>query len=111
MDEATAKTKWCPMVRLKEIGFETTSVGHNREFSIDDTDSHDNEIWKGTNCIGSACMMWKGERLRLLAYEDTGEFLPIDVTLDTAEESIIHNGRKASRKNRAIGYCGLAGKP
>jgi len=51
MDEATAKTKWCPMRRMTEVG---NVKFHNTEPNAPFT----------LNCIGSACMMWhSGYRL------------------------------------------------
>lgn len=45
MTEEEAKTKWCPMRRLTEIG-------HVRITNVD-PGIHT------LNCIGSACMMWR----------------------------------------------------
>jgi len=38
MDEATAKTKWCPVPFLNALG---------------------SKLKPSDNCIGSACMMWR----------------------------------------------------
>jgi hypothetical protein len=51
MDEATARTKWCPFAR---VGFSTKESVINR--SAEDKTKHD---IKGWNCIGSKCMAWR----------------------------------------------------
>ena len=50
MDEETAKTKWCPMVRFKssESG---SGPAFNRQRVASDLDD--------VNCIGSRCMAWR----------------------------------------------------
>ena len=50
MDEATALTKWCPLVRFKSA--ETGSgPAFNRQRVASDLDD--------VNCIGSKCMAWR----------------------------------------------------
>lgn len=94
--EDEAKTKWCPMVKTV-----SGVTGTNR-------DRH-----QGTNCIGSACMMWRwGE-------PDREKFW---VSLDGKPEELwswdpTTNGtygqrvkvRKSTEGRK--GYCGLAGNP
>lgn len=46
MTEDNAKTKWCPMRRMTEVG---NVRMHNTEPNAPFT----------LNCIGSACMMWR----------------------------------------------------
>lgn len=71
MTEAEAKTKWCPMVR----------AGKSENYS---SERMHQVLLRETNCIGSACMMWRWE------YADGGKH-PCD-------------------KSTTDGYCGLAGK-
>lgn len=51
MTEEEAKTKWCPLVRLRTIGDAMRRRGE--EFSTGDPD---------VLCIGSACMAWRVDK-------------------------------------------------
>ena len=75
MTEEEAKTKWCPHVRVTTLD---EKIASNRgRYVRDDID---------TNCIGSACMMWR----------------QIDLSRVPMDE--LHKYSKGD------GYCGLAGK-
>ena len=79
MDEATALTKWCPLVRFKSA--ETGSgPAFNRQRVSSDLDD--------VNCIGSKCMAWRPEMVD--ANDD-----PKDI-----EARWVESGR---------GYCGAFG--
>ncbi len=80
MDEKTAKTKWCPMVRSNNEG-----DGSNRTYL--------NELQAGSNCIASGCMMWRTDGKQ--KYLDKGKLYDKNLT-DTGEWIHIN------------GYCGLA---
>jgi len=76
MTEEEAKTKWCPMVRRVSQAMSSGGVSvlaANRNGNGD--------IAAGSECIGSACMMFRW-------------------TL-----------RSDSERSDEHGYCGLAGKP
>lgn len=79
MTEIEAKGKWCPMTRHQNG---SGGVGVNR-VNWDKTYNY-------ANCIGSACMMWRGTNTNpdgtLIAKFDGDNPVP-------------------------EGYCGLAGKP
>jgi hypothetical protein len=56
MTEAEAKTKWCPMVR-GDIGRDIGVKIANRGGYGNDPDQENSQ--ETTNCIASACMMWR----------------------------------------------------
>jgi translation initiation factor RLI1 len=78
MTEDEAKQKWCPMVRMDKETF------GNR---FEDGDN----VLHNSNCIGSACMMWREN------------FEPVGV--------MDERGLACIEMKNAGGFCGLAGKP
>ncbi|MEE9540338.1 MAG: hypothetical protein V3V85_02450 [Candidatus Thorarchaeota archaeon] len=59
MKEEEAKTKWCPMARvataIHDWDHAETGIGAaacNR--------GNENEMTEDANCLGTACMMWRG---------------------------------------------------
>lgn len=58
MDERTAKSKWCPMVRHE--GEDHGS--YNRGGVTDPINAYGIGQGFGCNCIASACMMWRREK-------------------------------------------------
>src|SRR5689334_4927929 len=81
--ESEAKTKWCPMVRLDQPGGNRWTYGIEGE--------RDN-----TNCIGSACMMWRWSN-RVWGHDDDCR----------GKEA----AKEFTKQNPLKGFCGLAGKP
>ena len=81
MDEATARTKWCPMVRY-------LAVFKNSENKRESVESYNRGAedtgLENAACIASECMMWRW-------YDDS--FYSKEVSRDYT-----------------TGYCGLAGK-
>lgn len=78
--EDEAKTKWCPMARVildYSVQPDTQAVASANRGEADETD----QIFTGSRCIGSGCMMWRSE---------VGP---------------------ASRRATGRGFCGLAGVP
>lgn len=98
MIEEEAKSKWCPFARWK---FSTLSgsPASNREGGPADDGSADN-VWlhKGTRCLGSACMAWRGSETAAFVRRAETEFRRSGRTLKPAGDDI-------------DGYCGLAGAP
>ena len=82
MTESEAKTKWCPMRRLTEIGNIRINNTEPGTFTL--------------NCIGSACMMWRTTGSDPYNKDGTPG----------------RHGQDESKFIRIlVGYCGLAGKP
>jgi hypothetical protein len=55
MDEATAKTKWCPFKRVAlSAGMSANWSGNMAPGSVGYGNIHDE-----TRCIGSECMVWR----------------------------------------------------
>jgi len=84
MTEEEAKTKWCPMTR--------------KAIYSDPTGGFDT-IYNGAvygNCIASACMAWREERL---------------FTRDNIKLTIHPDGNVTDNGPPPTGYCGLAGRP
>ena len=59
LTEKEASEKWCPLVRWK---FSSTSdqPASNRETSATVEEGNNPFHHKGTRCIGSKCMAWRG---------------------------------------------------
>jgi hypothetical protein len=91
MTEQEAKTKWCPFVRAPHLG----TAGINRQV--------DEQPTPQARCIGSACMGWRWAG----AWDaNHGGFL--NDSTDIRERTVA--GRLMEHE-KAVGYCGLAGKP
>jgi len=90
MTEEEAKTKWCPMRRLTEIG-------HVRITNVD-PGIHT------LNCIGSACMMWRTDQ-RFTVHRDV---VPINVRFSDNGEI---RSELATPDEPQHGHCGMGGKP
>lgn len=98
MDEATAKTRWCPMVRVassKDPGSAAINTPIERRKVAASSGA-----W--CHCIGSACMMW---RWRMSPHASTQQAIDADA-LDIEDDA----GIEDMMKTAGDGYCGLAGK-
>ena len=104
MDEATAKTKWCPFVRM--VGTADNPFGpgemiplHQSAHNRIATEARERAVG---SCIGSACMAWRTYHQWLdNAQEgdpDWVDYAPYAFTPGDGQE-------------RDVGYCGLAGRP
>lgn len=119
MDEATAKTKWCPFAR---VGHEIRAEDAPFNRLYDDSEDPDATLPTTTRCIGSACMSWRwlpAERTEALsaAVKAHIERNPILRGMDAeAATIVIGNARLAREQGRSTldfarveGFCGLAG--
>lgn len=98
MDEATAKTKWCPFAYVPIIGVQGKTVAVNRlPGNICDNDFH-----AGSRCMGSSCMAWRFNAGPMPQVADGGAVLKTS--------GAVVQPMKAAPERRN-GYCGLAGKP
>ena len=87
MNEATAKTKWCPMTRAVAIRYqgEDPSASFNK-LQLEQKD--ESIVPKNIgHCIGSGCMMWRWN----------------EPLFDGPDSYVSEPGPE--------GYCGLAGSP
>lgn len=55
MNEETAKTKWCPMVR---VALNNDGIATNRDTQAITFDPHKRFEFE-TRCLASQCMMWR----------------------------------------------------
>lgn len=102
MTEEEAKTKWCPMAQR--------IAGDAMEFGI-------------KNCIGSACMMWRWDKVRQTSYQGTRDRLDGDRLIPVRPDGErwrvctdvkpAHPGWTNWKLEHVpdSGHCGLAGKP
>lgn len=112
LTEAEAKTKWCPMVRVavtERDGSDAPPVVFNRT-AIRNTSEYGTP--HAAMCIGSACMMWRGEGPMEERYTNADDFSPADDGFQntgryTSAHRLIWERPRAERK----GHCGLAGGP
>lgn len=81
--EEQAKRLWCPMVRLGSSI--EPGFGINRDWGAED-DPRD-----GTMCVASKCAMWRWSKQQ--------------------PSGIVYGTSGIPRDARAVGFCGLAGKP
>ena len=99
MTEEEAKTKWCPNVRVTTLD---EKIASNRGRYVRNDDD--------TNCIGSACMVW-----RLFGgYEEQTHATGLPPLPLANEGWAVHEvGTYVTtyRRPRMDGFCGLAGKP
>lgn len=88
MTEDEAKTRWCPLARIPFIDRSVAGVALAavNAFKMND------EPEKRTNCIGSACMMWR----------DSLDYFIRDGNPEP---------RMRTEPQVIGGYCGLAGQP
>jgi hypothetical protein len=84
MTEDEAKTKWCPFARTLNIGEKGGVQPTSNRYGIG---SRYNLNPEDCRCIGRSCMAWR----------DTG--------FDKYRDEL------GLPKPRALGFCGLAGKP
>lgn len=120
MTEDEAKTKWCPMSRV--LSHTSAQDGNGRSYeggyswnrapnTFDPYRIDDPPYTPGAaNCVGSACMMWRGEGPMEELYTLEGDFSPADAGFQntgryTANHRLIWERSRKERK----GYCGLAG--
>lgn len=114
MDEATAKTKWCPFARTVEHDHQTggnTAPRNRVQTAKGSTPSVlYAERLAGTRCIASACMAWRWAN----DYERRWD-LPADKPPEGAGwqrvEAIGGVAHWVRQHATPHGYCGLAGAP
>jgi hypothetical protein len=123
MTEEEAKTKWCPAVRV----YRRTS--HDNVDYSETNRGEDTATPTAHNCIGSACMAWRwGQEYeyaetRLVKDNDSavaralgymGRIVPPPGDgWERCEgwDQPKHADYRWRRRTRAVGRCGLAGKP
>lgn len=99
MDEATAKTKWCPFVRFH--GTPSDDCVPNRSGSFSDT----------TRCLGSECMAWRPKFFPATVHRlnDDGSVAYSFAAEDP--EHFLGSAEYRVEPGFTGGFCGLAGAP
>lgn len=98
MDEATAKTKWCPFVRCD---------GNNRHWCADHSAA------PISRCVASACMAWHPDSpfFRATNALSGASFDIIDKTAVEAQNAAAPGTWEIESFPSPGGHCGLAGRP
>lgn len=110
MNEAEAKTKWCPFARTG-VYAGTGGIAVNRHCTDGDKEPL---IRDETRCIGSGCMAWRGkEEKERIQFERMGEKPKGEgwncVLEDKGRENFVIKSIW-ERGKEMVGYCGLAGE-